>query len=52
MVEKMKTSTRRYAKRQITWMKRWPFAIPLNVHRKPLEEIIDSVLRVVREGGL
>src|SRR5690625_1331965 len=52
MVEKMKTSTRRYAKRQITWMKRWPFAIPLNVHGKPLEEIIDSILQVLREGGL
>lgn len=52
MIEKMKTSTRRYAKRQVTWMKRWPFAIPLNVHGKPVEEIIDSILIVLKEGDL
>ncbi|TVR18800.1 MAG: tRNA (adenosine(37)-N6)-dimethylallyltransferase MiaA [Balneolaceae bacterium] len=31
MIENAKTSTRRYAKRQITWYRRWPFATILDM---------------------
>lgn len=50
MVEKMKTSTRRYAKRQITWMKRWPFAVDLNVSEESSDENICTILAVQEKG--
>jgi len=44
MVEKMKTSTRRYAKRQITWMRRWSFAVNLDVSETSSDENIHKIL--------
>lgn len=43
MVEKIKTSTRRYAKRQITWFRRWPFATWLNMHEKTPDEAAGEI---------
>lgn len=47
MIEKVKTSTRRYAKRQITWMKRWPFAVLLSVSGRSTEELTEQVLSML-----
>ncbi|MEX0890017.1 MAG: tRNA (adenosine(37)-N6)-dimethylallyltransferase MiaA, partial [Balneolaceae bacterium] len=37
MVKDIKTSTRRYAKRQITWFRRWPFIHWLDAELSPEE---------------
>ncbi len=44
MIEKVKTSTRRYAKRQITWLRRWPFKTQLDMGRLTGDEAIKKVL--------
>lgn len=43
-VEKIKTSTRRYAKRQVTWFKRWEFIHWLEAEELSVEEIKQRVL--------
>jgi len=43
--EKIKTSTRRYAKRQITWYKRWDFIQWLNADEMSAEKMKEEVLR-------
>ncbi|MDR9417690.1 tRNA (adenosine(37)-N6)-dimethylallyltransferase MiaA [Gracilimonas sp.] len=43
-VEKIKTSTRRYAKRQITWYKRWEFINWLEADKMSAEEMKEKVL--------
>jgi len=49
MVEKVKTSTRRYAKRQITWFRRWPFATILDMSKLSEAEALQAVAAVL--GG-
>lgn len=43
-IEKIKTSTRRYAKRQIIWYKRWDFIKWLDADRMSVEEIKEEIL--------
>jgi len=45
MVEDIKTSTRRYAKRQITWFRKWEFANWLDVDENSQEEAITKILK-------
>lgn len=51
MVEKIKTQTRRYAKRQITWFRRWPDAVwidsgqPQDKIRKELFSYIQPLIK-------
>jgi tRNA dimethylallyltransferase len=50
-VEKMKTQTRRYAKRQLTWYRRWDFIkwLPANEKKTPeLKEIVLSDLAAMQ----
>lgn len=42
-VEKIKTNTRRYAKRQITWFKRWPFSKKLSPEIMSDNEICEII---------
>ena len=44
MIKDIKTATRRYAKRQITWLRRWPFVEWFNMHEKTEEEAIIEIL--------
>lgn len=48
MIEKIKTSTRRYAKRQITWLKRWPFVTWLDMDDKSADAAGNLILRKMR----
>lgn len=43
-IEKIKTSTRRYAKRQITWYKRWEFVHWLEADGLSIEEMKKQIL--------
>jgi tRNA dimethylallyltransferase len=43
-IEKIKTSTRRYAKRQITWYKRWEFIHWLDADRMSVGEMNHEIL--------
>lgn len=45
MVKDMKTQTRRYAKRQITWFKRWDFVNWLNADEYTIDEAVEKVLQ-------
>jgi tRNA dimethylallyltransferase len=42
-IEKMKTKTRRYAKRQITWFKRWPFIHWIDAEKTPFMNLCNWV---------
>lgn len=44
MIKDIKTATRRYAKRQITWLRRWPFVQWLNMHELSEEEALSKIL--------
>lgn len=44
-IEKIKTSTRRYAKRQMTWYKRWDFIYWMDAEEMSTEEMKEEVLR-------
>lgn len=44
MVKDIKTATRRYAKRQITWLRKWPFTERLDMHEINREEAIRKLL--------
>lgn len=48
MVKDMKTATRRYAKRQITWLRRWPFVEWINMHDKTNEEAESQILDALK----
>lgn len=48
MIKDIKTSTRRYAKRQITWFRRWPFIHWLDAELPP-EENIRSIYSKLNE---
>lgn len=43
MREKMLTSTRRYAKRQVTWFKRWKAATLIDVTNRSAEEVAGEI---------
>jgi tRNA dimethylallyltransferase len=47
MAEDIKTSTRRYAKRQITWFRKWEFAYILEAEGKNSDELAEEVLEQV-----
>jgi len=47
MVKDIKTATRRYAKRQITWFRRWPFIHQLNAGESTEEQLLNQVLQKV-----
>lgn len=43
MEKDFKTATRRYAKRQITWLRRWPFVIWLDASENSIEMLASQV---------
>lgn len=43
MVDNIKTATRRYAKRQLTWFRRWPFIHWLEADERSAEELAEAV---------
>lgn len=45
MIKDMKTQTRRYAKRQITWFKRWDFVQWINLDEMTKEEAVEKVIQ-------
>lgn len=45
--DKIKQNSRHYAKRQITWFKRYDFAIKLDIFNKTKSEIIDSIVEQI-----
>ncbi len=49
MVKDMKTATRRYAKRQITWLRRWPFVDWINMHELIKKEAVRYILKAQRK---
>jgi tRNA dimethylallyltransferase len=50
MTKDIKTATRRYAKRQITWLRRWPFVKWINMHEKTNEEVLKKILNTYKEN--
>ena len=44
MIQKIKTSTRQYAKRQATWFRRWKSAIFLDITDQTPDEIAEKIL--------
>lgn len=50
MVKDIKTSTRRYAKRQITWFRRWPFIHWLDAELSP-EENTQKICSILNEAN-
>lgn len=44
MIRDIKTATRRYAKRQITWFRRWSFVEWINMHEITQKEAIGKIL--------
>lgn len=47
MVADIKTATRRYAKRQITWFRRWPFADLVKVGELNDDQLVNQVIEKV-----
>lgn len=47
MTDDIKTATRRYAKRQITWLRRWPFVRWLDMTEKTEKEWAEAIARKV-----
>ena len=43
MVADIKTATRRYAKRQLTWLRKWSFADVINRHTKSEAECVEYI---------
>ncbi|MCH8524907.1 MAG: tRNA (adenosine(37)-N6)-dimethylallyltransferase MiaA [Balneolales bacterium] len=50
MREKMLVSTRRYAKRQVTWFKRWKAATFMDVSHRSTEDVADEITALVSRG--
>jgi tRNA dimethylallyltransferase len=44
MVKDIKTATRRYAKRQITWLRRWPFVEWIDMGKMSREEAVERIM--------
>ncbi|MEQ8524198.1 tRNA (adenosine(37)-N6)-dimethylallyltransferase MiaA [Gracilimonas sp.] len=49
-IEKIKTSTRRYAKRQITWFRRWEFIHWLEAEELSVKEMKERIVLKVAQG--
>jgi tRNA dimethylallyltransferase len=47
MEKDFKTATRRYAKRQITWLRRWPFLTWLNCAENSRDELLETIQQQV-----
>ncbi len=47
MIEKIKTNTRRYAKRQLTWFRRWDFIEWLDADSLSVKEMKNQILKFV-----
>jgi len=47
MEKDFKTATRRYAKRQITWLRRWPFLTWLNCSENSHSDLLESIQQQV-----
>lgn len=47
MVEDIKTATRRYAKRQMTWFRRWPFVDLLRADELSEDQLVNQVIEKV-----
>lgn len=47
MIEKMKTNTRRYAKRQLSWFKRWEFIHWMNADKNSTQKMHDNILKKI-----
>jgi tRNA dimethylallyltransferase len=43
MIEDIKTATRRYAKRQITWIRKWTFVDVIDRHTKSEQECVEYI---------
>ncbi len=43
MIADIKTATRRYAKRQITWLRKWTFSDTINRHTKSQAECVEYI---------
>lgn len=43
MIADIKTATRRYAKRQITWLRKWGFADVIDRHTKSESECVEYI---------
>ncbi len=52
MIEKIKTNTRRYAKRQLTWFRRWEFIEWLDADVLSIEEMKKQVLENLSNSDL
>lgn len=52
MIEKIKTNTRRYAKRQLTWFRKWDFIEWLNADGLSVEEMKEQILRILTSSNL
>jgi tRNA dimethylallyltransferase len=48
MVKDIKTATRRYAKRQITWFRRWPFLNWLDMNKLTEEDAVRKILSAAK----
>ncbi len=46
-IEKIKTNTRRYAKRQETWFRKWPFIQWLDADRMSLEDMLHPIIKLL-----
>ncbi len=51
MVADIKTNTRRYAKRQLTWFRRWPFVKPLDAEKLTTEQMMEQIISVSELGS-
>jgi len=47
MIKDFKTATRRYAKRQITWLRRWPFLTWLDCNKNSQATLIETIQQQV-----
>lgn len=50
MIRQVQTKTRRYAKRQITWFKRWDFVNWLNMDESGNKEAVAKIVNMVEDG--
>jgi tRNA dimethylallyltransferase len=46
-VEAMKTATRRYARRQLTWLRRLPGVLPVDTTGRAPEDVAEAILRAL-----
>ncbi len=49
MKKDIKTATRRYAKRQITWLRRWPFLTWIDMGRLRSQEAVNTILAMQKQ---